>query len=149
MGLVWLVGCYYNVIIAWCLYYLGSSFTVSRNKIIFLIQFLNVAIADLLLVTYYLSKQNKNYRFAGIFFYTICTVCRMFTSLVSFSFNPTLIVLQKVCVNSYENSRRYLKFKSPNFTCLRRHSRRIRIRVNKDTESRVVTRRCKVREYFR
>ncbi len=23
-----LVGCYYNVIIAWCLYYLGSSFTV-------------------------------------------------------------------------------------------------------------------------
>ena len=105
----WLVGCYYNVIIAWCLYYLGSSFTVSRNKIIFLIQFLNVAIADLLLVTYYLSKQNKNYRFAGIFFYTICTVCRMFTSLVSFTFNPTLIVLQKVCVNSYENSRRYFK----------------------------------------
>ena len=121
----WLVGCYYNVIIAWCLYYLGSSFTVSRNKIIFLIQFLNVAIADLLLVTYYLSKQNTNYRFAGIFFYTICNVCRMFTSLVSFTFNPTLIVLQKVCVNSYEDSRRYLKFKSPNFTCLRRHSRRI------------------------
>ncbi len=23
-----LVGCYYNVIIAWCLYYLGSSFAV-------------------------------------------------------------------------------------------------------------------------
>ena len=24
-----IVGCYYNVIIAWCIFYLGSSFTVS------------------------------------------------------------------------------------------------------------------------
>ena len=25
-----IVGCYYNVIIAWCIFYLGSSFTVGR-----------------------------------------------------------------------------------------------------------------------
>ena len=29
-----LVGCYYNVIIAWCLFYLGSSFQVSISFII-------------------------------------------------------------------------------------------------------------------
>ena len=31
-----IVGCYYNVIIAWCLFYLGSSLTVSMNSLLYL-----------------------------------------------------------------------------------------------------------------